>query len=79
MKTPIFYAIFNTSEEQVNILRILVENGAKVNVKDMLNKTPLHYAAESGKSRCLPFLLQKGASIDIRDNHNKTALDLAQN
>lgn len=24
MKTPIFYAVFNTSQEQVNILRVLI-------------------------------------------------------
>jgi len=45
----------------------------------MNGKTPLHYAAEMGKSRCIPILLQKGASIDIRDKYNKTALDLAAN
>jgi ankyrin repeat protein len=44
----------------------------------MYGKTPLHYAAESGKTRCIPFLLQKGASLDIRDRHNKTPLELAQ-
>lgn len=79
MKTPIFYAVFNTSQEQINILRVLVENGAKLNEKDCDGRTPLHYAAESGKSRCIPFLLQKGASIEIRDKYNKTPLDLACN
>ena len=45
----------------------------------MLGKTPLHYAAQMGKSRCIPFLLQKGGSIDAFDSHNKTPLDLAAN
>ncbi len=31
MKTPIFYAVFNSSEQQINVLRVLVENGAKIN------------------------------------------------
>lgn len=30
-KTPLFYAIYNSSEEQVNVLRTLIENGAKLN------------------------------------------------
>ncbi len=45
MKTPIFYAVFNTSAEQINILRVLIENGAKVNEKDADGRTPLHYAS----------------------------------
>jgi ankyrin repeat protein len=61
------------------VLRILVENGAKLNERDIFGKTPLHYAAELGKSRCIPFLLQKGGSIDIVDNHNKTPLGIAAN
>ena len=39
----------------------------------------MHYAAEAGKSRCIPFLLQKGASLEIRDKHNKTPFDLTSN
>lgn len=45
----------------------------------MTGKTALHYAAEMGRTRCIPFLLQKGASVDIRDKHGKTALDLGAN
>ena len=61
------------------MIRILFENGAHPNDKDLYGKTPLHYAAEMGKSRCIPILLQKGADLDIRDKHSKTPLDLAAN
>lgn len=44
-----------------------------------MGKTPLHYACEMGKSRCIPILLQRGASIDIRDKHSKLPIDLAAN
>ena len=44
----------------------------------MYGRTPLHYAAEVGKSRCIPILLRKGASIDIRDKKGKTVLDLSE-
>lgn len=77
-KTALFYAVHNTSSEQVNIIRVLLENGAKVNEADMFGKTPLHYAAEIGKSRCIPILLRKGASVDARDKNGKTPLDLAE-
>lgn len=72
-----FYAIYNATDEQVNILRILLENGAKLNEQDSLGKTPLHYASEMGRTRCIPYLLQKGASVDIRDKLGKTPLDLS--
>lgn len=45
----------------------------------MYGKTPLHYASELGRTRCIPFLLQKGASSDIRDKNGKTPLDLCSN
>ena len=76
-KTPLFYAIFNGTDEQINIIRVLVENGSKINHQDATGRTPLHYASELGKTRCIPFLLQKGASVEIRDKHGKTALDLS--
>lgn len=78
-KTPLFYAVYNASEEQIAVLRVLVENGANINMQDSFGKTALHYAAEMGKYRCIPFLLQKGASIDVTDSNHKTALDLAAN
>jgi ankyrin repeat protein len=45
LKTPLFYAIYNNSEEQVNVIRILLENGAKINDIDFSGRTPLHYAS----------------------------------
>ena len=79
MKAPIFYAVHGSSEEQISMLRVLIENGAKVDQQDSQGKTPLHYAAELGRTRCIPFLLQKGASPHATDNHRKTPLDLASN
>lgn len=49
-----------------------------MNEQDIFSKTPLHYAAEVGKSRCIPILLRKGANVDARDKHGKTPLDLAE-
>lgn len=43
----------------------------------MYGRTPLHYAAEIGKARCIPILLRKGASIDIKDKKGKSSLDLS--
>jgi len=60
-------------------MRVLLENGAKVNHQDLQGRTPLHYAAELAKARCIPFLLQKGASVDIKDKSSKTPLELCPN
>ena len=43
------------------MVRILVEKGADVNLLHSLDETPLHYAAKSGSLRTIDLLLQCGA------------------
>ncbi len=55
----------------------LISEGAKVNVKDQDNKTPLHWAAEKGHKEVVEALLDKGANVDAEDENGATPLDLA--
>ncbi len=55
----------------------LISEGAKVNVKDQDNKTPLHWAAEKGHKEVVEALLDKGANVDAEDENGDTPLDLA--
>lgn len=59
------------------ILEILINAGADVNLRDADGQTALHYASSCGHSQCVKSLLQHGAKIDITDNENCTALSVA--
>ena len=77
-RTGLHYAVWNSSQRQVDIIRTVIENKGDVNFLDEEGKTPLHHASEGGRSRAIPILLQKGADITIREFKNgKTPLDLA--
>ncbi|EGR27440.1 hypothetical protein IMG5_196230 [Ichthyophthirius multifiliis] len=45
------YAVLNSSQKQVEIIRALLDYGVKVNQRDKDGKTPLYLASETGKSR----------------------------
>lgn len=61
-----------------NIARMLVENGAQVNVKQQAGSTPLHSAAQNGNLELLILLLENGAQTDIRMEGGKLPTDLAR-
>lgn len=79
-RTALHYAIFNKNDRQVNIIRTLIELKSDVNAVDEDRKTPLHHAAESGKSRIIPILIQNGSSLVIKERvTKKTPLQIAAN
>lgn len=79
-RTGLHYAVWNSSQRQVDIIRTVIENKGDVNAQDDDGKTPLHHASEGARSRAIPILLQKGADITIREQRTgKTALDYAPN
>jgi len=60
------------------IARMLVENGALVNVKQQAGATPLHSAAQNGNLELLILLLENGAEINTRMEGGKLPADLAR-
>ena len=61
----------------LNIVTVLLENGAKIDSVDNQGRTPLHYAAEKGYNVIVKELINKGCDINIKDQRGSTALDLA--
>jgi len=61
-----------------DIAFMLVENGAKVNVKQQAGATPLHSAAQNGNLSLLILLLEKGAETNTRMEGGKLPADLAR-
>ena len=58
----------------VEIAKLLVEKGAKVNVRNFEKWTPLHMAATYNRIELAKFLLENGAYLNARDEDGKTSL-----
>ena len=63
-RTPIYYAI---RSKKFELVKYLVNScGAKVDMADYRNITPLHIAAEVGSKSIVSFLVEKGAKINAK-------------
>ena len=58
-------------------LRVLIEDGANIHVKDGQGRTALHLAAEKGHEGVLQLLIKNGTSAHEKDNRGRMALHLA--
>ena len=57
-RTPLHKAVCGG---HIDIVRLLVENGAEVNARDGNDETPLHKAAERGYIEVVRLLVENGA------------------
>ena len=57
-RTPLHKAVIR---EHIDIMRLLVENGAEVNARDEYGETPLHQTAERGYIEVVRLLVENGA------------------
>ena len=64
-ETPLFWAVI---AKRVEFVRMLLERGAMVDVRNDHNRTPLHFAV----SRYVRMLLEHGADVNARDNSGNT-------
>ena len=66
------------AHKAVEIVKLLLEHGAKPNAKDNDGWTPLHYAAYRGRVDVVKILLEHGANPRIADNEGHIPLDYAK-
>ena len=59
---------------RLELVRLLVEEGADVLARDNRHKTPLHVAAEKGQTDTVSYLLNQGADVNSRDEDGLIAL-----
>lgn len=70
-ETPLMEACKNG---HVDCLRVLVKNGADVNVVGKYGKIPLMEACERGRVDCLRVLVENGANVNVVGKYGKTPL-----
>jgi len=70
------HAIFGRDQAD-DVLMMLLDAGADVNITSKVNKTPLMAAASTGRASIVQLLLDQGADPNIKDSEQKTALDVA--
>jgi len=74
--TPTYIAAF---EGHIDCLRLLIENGADVNIPNKYNYTPTHIAAEKGHVDCLRLLIENGADVNKANQFGYTPTFIAAN
>lgn len=73
-ETPLIAAVRNGHED---IARMLIEQGANLELGDCVGETPLMRAAADGQENILKLLLERGANVDARNEDGMTALMIA--
>ncbi|MFK7999071.1 MAG: ankyrin repeat domain-containing protein [Polyangiales bacterium] len=78
-QVPLMHASEETAEQELRLVRLLVEAGASPSLPDKRGRSALHAWAASGHvhQATLDYLLQAGADIDAQDNQGRGALHVA--
>lgn len=61
----------------LEILKILIENGADINVLDEQDSAPLHLAAARNQTRIVRMLINKGADVNLKGKSGEYPLNSA--
>lgn len=72
--TPLMFACGRGKKENLELVDLLLENGADVNATDSLGRTPLMYAAGKIRPGTVKKLVQADADVNARDDQDHTAL-----
>ncbi|MFA7675224.1 MAG: ankyrin repeat domain-containing protein, partial [Endomicrobiia bacterium] len=72
--------LLNTAVDinNIDIIRFLLEKGARLNTKDINGMTPLILASYKGYFDIAKLLLDNGARLHSNDNRGFTAMDYAE-
>ncbi len=63
---------------QINMIKLLLSNGANHNLRTLDGLTLLHVAAQEGHIEIVKFLIDSGVELNQEDDDWKTPLDLAE-
>ena len=60
--------------ERLEIVRIIIQNGAEINTKNLAGRSPLHFAVQTKELEVVKLLVQSGADINVKDLKNQSQL-----
>ena len=69
---------FNTKEEGLVAIQLLLKAGADINAQSADGQTALHSAAQKGWNTVVRFLVEHGAALNATDGRGRTPLDFAK-
>ena len=72
--TPLHALVQGRSNNNAELVNILIEAGAKVDAVDYINRTALFDAVDRENTDCVQTLLQAGANVNARDKFGATPL-----
>lgn len=74
-KTKLIQIISNyKGADKLNIIKLLLDKEAKVDITDNNKNTPLHYASRNDEIEIMKLLIEKGADVNAIGNHEITPL-----
>ncbi|KAH9081537.1 hypothetical protein EDB83DRAFT_2547462 [Lactarius deliciosus] len=65
-----------SAHDHFKIMKLLIQHGADVTVRDNSNSTPLHLASFKGGVESVQLLIQHKADVNVRNKENSTPLHL---
>lgn len=77
-RTPLMLAADNESFVPDEVMQLLLNKGAQINLRDLRGDTALMIAARAGSTSGVAFLVGKGASVNLKNSAGQTALKIAR-
>lgn len=75
---PTSYLIAAATNNNIAIVKALLQYKAKIDWRDAFQATALHYAASKGSKELIELLLASGADVQAKDEDGNTALASAK-
>ena len=66
---PFIENILSTVKGSLELIKLFLDRGADIEIKDSLGITPLICAVQSGQLNAFYILLHRGAKIDVKDRN----------
>ncbi|ADX45741.1 Ankyrin [Paracidovorax avenae ATCC 19860] len=76
--TPLHYAASGTTDQQLEIARLLIDQSAYIDAESPNGTTPLMMAVSYGRADVARFLVEQGADPTIKNQLGLTAADFAR-